>query len=131
MLINFHFDKFLALRMSIFLAKVIPIFSVNFTVTNYYMNFNFSSKMPGDHNDKAACSNSSQQEEENAVREEVGPQFIQETSGTNGNMTTCATDGNGTTTGIEGRKLNKKCTERRSNKLINTTDTRYCLGSKP
>jgi hypothetical protein len=36
------------------------------------MNFILSSKMFGDHNNKATCSNSLPQEEESAVHEEAG-----------------------------------------------------------
>jgi hypothetical protein len=73
-----------------------PKFSVNFTVTNY-MNFNFRSKILGDHNDKATCSNSAAQEKENAIQEEAALEFFQETSGIDRNdWATSATDGNQT-----------------------------------
>jgi hypothetical protein len=90
-----------------------PKFSVNFSVTKY-MNFNFRSKMSGDHNDKATCSNSAAQEKENVAQEEAALDFFQETSGTGGNdVATSATDGNETTTGTEGAKLKKQRRDRR------------------
>jgi hypothetical protein len=91
------------------------------------MNFILSSKMFGDHNNKATCSNSLPQEEENAVWQEAGSRFIHcdptNSATTDDNGTTSVTDGNPTTTGIEGSKLKKLCRERltRGN-LINAHD---------
>jgi hypothetical protein len=45
-------------------------FSVNLYVTNY-MNFNFRSKMSGDHNENATCSNSPVQEKGHVVQEDA------------------------------------------------------------
>jgi hypothetical protein len=63
--------------------------------------------MSGEHNEKETRSNSPVQEKENVLEEysiqeeaEASLEFLQETSGTDGNgVTTSATDGNMTTTG--------------------------------
>jgi hypothetical protein len=131
MSINFHFGKNLESRYVPFLAKVMPKYFVNFSVTNY-MNFNFRSKMLGDHNEKVMCSNSPAQEKENVVEEyaiqeevEAALEFLQDSCTDGNDADTSATDGNGTTTGTESTKLKKQCRERRRNKLDNITDIFY------
>jgi hypothetical protein len=70
MSINFHFGEFLPTPYVLFLAKIMPKCSINFSVANY-MHFNFRSKMSGERNEKAMCPNSVVQEKENASQEDA------------------------------------------------------------